>query len=78
MPPALSAQLRGSLQSVGCVTSTGQQLSAGSLRFGVRVAWREKRYRSPSSCLIFHLITLVSVAEPGPGGKAPRKEPGKH
>lgn len=49
MPPALSAQLRGSLQSVGCVTSTGQQPSAGSLRFGVRVAWSEKRYRSPSS-----------------------------
>lgn len=59
-----------------CMESFGQQLSAGSLRFGVISAWRQKQYHSPNNCFIFCLITLivVSVAQTGLGGKSPRKQ----
>lgn len=75
---ALSAQPCQSARPMGCVRSTGLQLSAGALCFGVRVAWRWEQYRSPSSCFIFHLITYVNEAERGLGRKSPRKQPGKH
>lgn len=60
----------------GYMESFGQQLSAGSLCFGVLSAWRQKQYHSPNNCFIFCLITLivVSVAQAGLGGKSPRKQ----
>lgn len=65
---------------MGCVASIDQQPSAGSLHFGVLFAWSQKQYPHPSSCFVFHLITLilVSVAETGLGGKSPSKQFGKH
>lgn len=78
MNGALSAQPCQAAQPMGCGRSIGQQLSAGALCFGVRVAWRWEQYRFPSSCFIFHLITRVNEAERRLGRKPPRKQPGKH